>query len=74
MKGGQDPKAPSPGLFSNYFLTSELRVNFRSQRKPIYIAVEVNFEGSYTLFSFFKKMTSAELVISLFPSQKFGVS
>ena len=53
MKGRQDPKARRPRLFSDYFLTGTLRVNFRSQRKPIYRTVEANFGGSSTLLSFF---------------------
>ena len=53
MKGRQDPKARRPRLFSDYFLTGALRVNFRSQRKPIYRTVEANFGGSSTLLSFF---------------------
>lgn len=67
MKGRQDPKARRPRLFSDYFLTGALRVNFRSQRKPIYRTVEANFGGSSTLLSFFL-MTAAERVIPPPPS------
>lgn len=45
MKGGQDPRAPRPRPFSNYFLTSELQVNFRSQRNQFLLRGRLILEG-----------------------------